>query len=113
MEIVIKKSLFGSIGFRFDMFAWAKLSELSKQSLSKLNKMPNEEIFPTLLKASNISYCKEHNKKPEKNMAKFLKNVKQVEMVSIINCLNKSKIGGETIEDLIYKNAKKKRMKKS
>ena len=101
-------------GFTFDMFAWAYMSNYTQLALSEFGLL-NERFIDVSYYCAAYSYCRNNNLQvdfTEDTVTKWFSDMSQKTAQSILNCMLQSKVGGESIQDLIIKSLPKEDEKK-
>ena len=111
-ETKVKYKLFGfipvrrKIGFTFKMETWMLLSDYTQMAPLDFGFMEESSfLIKTCYCAARLWYL-EHGKKVmfnEDHVKKWIENMKTIDSKELIETLLKSKIGGESIEELIPK----------
>lgn len=94
-------------GFAFDMYTWCYMSEYTQLAMDDFDKLEGRTIIVTYYCAAysyNLQYRKRCNF-TEDDVKRWFDDMPQKTAQKILNTMLKSKVGGETMEDLIARSS--------
>lgn len=110
MNVIVKipRKVFGyrQQGFRFTLETWMLLSEYKQLALSDMGLLPDNQFIPATWFCAAKCYEMSLGKIPvftEKDVSKWIERMATLEAQKIMDCMLQSKIGGESLMNLIEK----------
>jgi len=98
-------------GFSFDMYAWCYMSDYTQLPMNEFDTLKDRFIIVAYYSAA-YSYNLQHRRRirfTEADVKRWFDDMPQKTAQTILNTMIKSKIGGESIEDMIVRGEVKKK----